>query len=408
MIERLIIYSPDAFQPYGHCHDYVRGLGGALRREGIAVVVVGWDGDLELPQLEEQRVRPLRTLRLRSEYRQRYGLVGDALWGVGRVRDELELLDALVSRAGPVGPGDALLYESFEYMALARHLGRVERRCPSVGILHDTNFNLRHASPVAAAYKLLVRRYVRRSVRRLDATFVHGENMRKNLLRNLGGGPELAARVAVISYGAPGPDEVQSIERAAARKPLGIDPDALVMLAFGTLRSDKRLDALLAGLAYAPGWMLLVAGPEGDVTYEEFLKMARDAGVADRVRIDRGFVTAKNQPPYFGAADVVVALYGGDTHHESGTAQLARSYQRPIIAGGAADLQRYVTRHGVGWVVDPDAPVSFGEAAVEARRYVERGDAALLARLRDCAEARSWSAVARRLLDELQRVEGGE
>ena len=46
----------------------------------------------------------------------------------------------------------------------------------------------------------------------------------------------------------------------------------------------------------------------------------------------------------------------GDEDHalrESGTAQLSRSFLRPVLAGGPPDLEAYLESSAIGWVVEP-------------------------------------------------------
>lgn len=401
-VRRLIIYSPDAFQLATHCYDYVGGLGKAVASTGVDVVVVGWEGPLShsAPLHEARLARTEGEGRERSIYRRVLGGLGDVTWGMARVWTERRLLAHL----GTVVDGArdaAVLFESAEYIALSRFLRRERRTYPRACIFHDTSFNLRHASRVAAAYKYACRPFVREIIRRSDAVFVHGPGMRENLVTSVNAPPALAGRIHAIPYGAPHPDEVQRLDRGPARAQLQLPDGQCLMLAFGTLRRDKRFDVVLRGLAQLPEWHLLVAGPEGDVSYDELLGMARSAGVLDRVRLDRGFVPPQRQPLYFGAADVVVAIYDGSTRHESGTAQLARTFLRPVIAGGGPDLLAYVETTGTGWPVDVRDPGSFARVLAEVDRSGAMRSRQLESRIHACAVSRSWAVVSRTFLSHL-------
>lgn len=403
-IRRLVIYSPDAFQSATHCHDYVEGLGTALARLGVDVVVVGWDGPLthSAPLREERVARSAAVSWERPVYRRMLGALGDVTWGLDRIRTERKLL----ARVGMLLNGthdSAVLFESFEYIALSRFLRRDQRRYPRACIFHDTNFNLRHASPLAAAYKYLCRRVVRQIIEQVDVAFVHGRAMRENLIANVRPAPRPAGRVTAIPYGSPHPDGVQRVERRCAREMLDIPPHRKLMLAFGTLRRDKRFDVILHGLARLPHWHILIAGPEGDLTYDAVQGLAEGAGVRERVRIDRGFISADRHALYFGAADVVVSVYHESTRHESGTAQLARSFLRPVLVGGGPDLREYVETTGVGWAIDVRDPTSVAHVLEEAERCGGLHSPELEARIYACAAERSWAAVAR---DFLARFSG--
>lgn len=392
----VVVFSPEALRPYGHCHDYVRGLGGELAARGWGVTVVAWAGPLRLPEpLNVAAVeRPAHWAAARSQFRRRWSpLLGDVVWGILRVRSERRLVGAL-ERCLHAEPGAAVLYESFEYVGLSRHLRRDRSARARVTIIHDAGFDTRHASPIAAAYKRLVRRHVRAIVARSTAVLVHGSGMKQALEKNLGLKGTLAAKVRPIPYGAPGPGDVATPDSDTARRSLRLAPVQHVALAFGTLRRDKRFDYVLDGLARAPAWTLLVAGPEGDLSYDEFLAMVRSAGVADRVVLHRGFVEPDRHAMYFGAADLILAIYDPRIRHESGTAQLARSFQRPIVASGGPDLARYVEDTGCGWTADARDASSL---ATILHRFAAM-DAAARDKLRlaveRVAEERSWRAVA--------------
>lgn len=392
----VVVFSPEALQPYGHCHDYVRGLGAQLAARGWRVAVVAWEGPLSLPGvLETVPVpRPALWSLPRSHFRRRWSpLLGDVLWGLIRVRAERRLVGAL-QRELRRRPEAAVIYESFEYLGLARHLRRDGSRRARLTILHDAGFNTQHASPVAGAYKSLVRRAVRRIAAHSSFVLVHGVAMKGALESNLGLTGALAERVRVIPYGAPGPGDVTTAEPAEARAALGLAPAARVALAFGTLRRDKRFDYVLEALSQAPHWTLLVAGPEGDLTYDEFLAMVRRAGLGDRVILHRGFIGPDRQPLYFGAAEVVLAIYDSRIRHESGTGQLARAFRRPVIVSGGPDLAAYVRETGCGWTADAGDSASLAAALRHLEGMDPAGRAALEARLEHAAQARSWRAVA--------------
>ena len=398
MSRELVVYSPDALQTYGHCHDYVRGLGGRLAALGWDVHVVAWEGPLALPD-------PLRAAGVprpdwwslpRSRFRRYSALIGDVIYGLVRIQSERRLIAAL-EEALRARPEAAVLYESFEYVGLARHLRRERSDRSRVTIVHDAGFNTQHASPVAAAYKSLVRRQVRAIVARSTTVLVHGPHMKRALEANVGLASTLAERVGVIPYGAPSPREVSLSEPGAARAQLGIAATGRLALAFGTLRRDKRFDFVLKGLARAPGWSLLVAGPEGDLSYDAFLAQAARAGVADRVVLHRGFVGPERHALYFGAADIVLAVYDSRIRHESGTGQLSRTFLRPVIACGGPDLEAYVRETGCGWVADSDDASSLAAALQAFDRLDETGIRDLRRRIEEAADARSWQAVAVRV-----------
>ncbi|WP_164019461.1 glycosyltransferase family 4 protein [Pyxidicoccus trucidator] len=398
---RLLIFSPSAFQPSGHQQSYLTGLGEALVQLGVEVHVFGLNGSVSYPTpIVSHAVGKDAAIESRSAYRERLGPLGDVAWGTGRLTRQVNMLNELQRVHHHLGR-PPLLFETFEYLSLAAHLARAPRSHRQVCIFHDTNFNLRHASPIAATYKLLARPFARHILRSMDRAFVHAPGMRENLFENVDPGRRYDHKVEVIPYGAPHPGKVPRLDRTAARAGLGIDTRRKVLLAFGTLRADKCFRLVFESLARSPEWELLVAGPEGDVSFRQLMALCEETGVQQRVRMFPGFIPLSEHRRYFGAADAVLNVYDEHIRHESGTAQLARSFLRPVIAGGPPDLHEYVRETGAGWSVKPLSVDRLTEVLHQAARLDEAGHAAMEQRIHAAAVSRSWDAVASRVLTAL-------
>jgi hypothetical protein len=398
---RLLIFSPSAFQPSGHQQSYLTGLGDALARQGVEVHVFGLAGNVSYPpSIVPHLIGRDTPLASRSEYRERLGPLGDVAWGTARLTRQASLMRELQRVHHFLGE-PPLLFETFEYLSLAAYLARSPRSHRQVCIFHDTNFNMKHASVIAGTYKFLARPFARHILRRVDRAFVHAPGMRKNLLENVDPQRRYAGKVEVIPYGAPHPDTIPRMEPAAARAALGITTQHKLALAFGTLRADKCFHLLIEGLARSPEWELIVAGPEGDVSFRELQELCERARIQQRVRMFPGFIGMEDHRKFFGAADAVINLYDENIRHESGTAQLARSFLRPIIAGGPPDLHQYVSETGAGWSVAPLNASRLSEVLGGAARISEPERAAMERRIHAAAVERSWEAVASRVLTAL-------
>ncbi|RKH68638.1 glycosyltransferase [Corallococcus llansteffanensis] len=398
---RLLIFSPTAFRPAGHQQSYLTGLGDALARRGVEVHVHGLTGSVSYPPSIVPHMSGKDTgAGFRSEYRERFGPLGDVVWGTARLTRQLRLLNELEHVHGSLG-GPPLLFETFEYLSLAAHLSREPRAHRRLCIFHDTHFNLTHASPLAGAYKLLARPFARHILRSVDKCFVHASGMRVNLLKNIDPGQGFADKVEVLPYGAPHPDTQTHVDSATARTALGLPTRRKLALAFGTLRADKRFRLVFEALARSPDWELLIAGPEGDVSYRELQALIAQARVRERVHLFPGFVPMEEHPRFFWAADAVLNLYDERIRHESGTAHLARAFLRPIIAGGPPDLHRYVQETGAGWSVTPLTAERLSEVLGQAAQIGEAERREMERRIHTAAVERSWDAVASRVLTAL-------
>jgi glycosyltransferase involved in cell wall biosynthesis len=89
-------------------------------------------------------------------------------------------------------------------------------------------------------------------------------------------------------------------DRAAARAALGLAQDARVVGIAARLEKVKGVDVAIAALAALPGVTLAIAGRGSEET--ALRRMARDFGVADRVRL-LGLV--EDMPGFFAACDAV-------------------------------------------------------------------------------------------------------
>jgi glycosyltransferase involved in cell wall biosynthesis len=225
--------------------------------------------------------------------------------------------------------------------------------------------------------------------------------MRENLIENVDPQRRYTGKVEVIPYGAPHPDTIPRMDPAEARADLGIKTQRKLALAFGTLRADKCFRLLFEGLARSPDWELIVAGPEGDVSFRELHAFCEQFQLQERVRMFPGFIGIGDHRKFFGAADAVINLYDESIRHESGTAQLARSFLRPIIAGGSPDLHHYVSETGTGWSVAPLSADRLSEVLGRVARIGEPERAAMERRIHTAAVARSWDTVASRVLTAL-------
>ncbi len=395
---RILIFSPTAFLPYGHSHAYAGGLAEGLSHLGVEVHVVGYDGPLEVASASVCH----RVAVPEGAFHRRPGLSGFFRYAWKRRRRDLAFMRGFAAVYEQTGR-PFVLFEAFEYGSVDRF---VRNRCASQSyacILHDTNFDFRHTSLLVALYKRAARSHVRSIIRRSACCFVHGKAMRDNLLATVFPGDRLAEeKVKILPYGAPTPEPRLHVPRRTAIETLGLDASKRYLLSFGTLRTDKKYEPLLAVLAQSEEWMWLLSGPEGDYQYSRIKELAKQYGVEDKIIIDNRFVPPADQPVYFACADAVVNLYQDYIRHESGTAQTARAFLKPVIVDGPPDLTDYVTAEGIGWKVDSSDLQAFKRLLEQIAAQSEQEQAELTGRIRRCAEARSWRAVGKIMIENIR------
>ena len=184
--------------------------------------------------------------------------------------------------------------------------------------------------------------------------------------------------------------------RAAARADLGLADDARAFLFVGSGFARKGLDAAIAALARCPDTttVLLVAGKDRHA--RRFLAQARDAGVADRVRL---LGARPDVRPLYAAADIFLLPTRYDPFPNTALEALATGL--PVIVGRCSGAAEVVSADQNGWVCDPADPASLARLMQQAAGVA--GNAARFAQMRAAArltaERFGLDAMARELTD---------
>lgn len=203
---------------------------------------------------------------------------------------------------------------------------------------------------------------------------------------------EVARHPAYDHFGAPVP-------RDEARAALRLDARAPVLLFFGFVRRYKGLHVLLDALplvrARLPDARLVVAG---EFYADEADLRAQAAPLGDAVRFDADYIPDAAVATYFGAADVVVQPYVTAT--QSGVAQIAFHFGRPVITTDVGGLAEVVPDGTAGLVVPPDDSVALADAVV--RFFDQHLADRLAAGVERERERYSWD----HLLDAVDRAAG--
>ena len=142
------------------------------------------------------------------------------------------------------------------------------------------------------------------------------------------------------------------------------------LLFFGLVRPYKGLKVLLKALKELSDIFLTVAGDfggtEGD--YEELLN---DSSLQGRVDIHNGYIPDKDVQGYFENCDAVVLPYIDAT--QSGIAQVAFGFGKPVIATDAGGLPEVVTDSLTGVMVKADDTESLRDGILKFYELKESG-----------------------------------
>ncbi|ULQ53905.1 glycosyltransferase [Flavihumibacter fluvii] len=190
-----------------------------------------------------------------------------------------------------------------------------------------------------------------------------------------------------------------AIDKYAARKKMGIDPQTPLLLFFGFIRKYKGLDILIQALKELndPAVHLLVAG-EFYEDADEYIELVSRLGLEEQVIFNNDFIPNDAVKDYFSAADVIVQPYRNAT--QSGVTPLAYHFEKPMIVTNVGGLPDYVQDGKVGLVTSPDA-IAIAHAI---RRFFELGEAHFLENIRIEKQKFSWPAFSRSLLELYNRI----
>ena len=194
----------------------------------------------------------------------------------------------------------------------------------------------------------------------------------------------------------------EAVPKAEARGALGLPMDVPVLLFFGFIRRYKGLHVLLDAMARVrerlPEAQLVVAG---EFYADEAVLHAQAAPLGDAVRFEADYIPDEQVGRYFCAADVVVQPYVSAT--QSGVAQIAFHFGRPVITTDVGGLAEIVPDGEAGLVVPPEDPEALAASIV--RFFEENLEARLSEGVRRERLKYSWDRLYE-ALDDL--VENGE
>lgn len=148
------------------------------------------------------------------------------------------------------------------------------------------------------------------------------------------------------------------MDKAEARRQLGLPETGKILLFFGFIRDYKGLDLLLR--AYADARLqseqvhLVVAG-EFYNNSEKYYALEKELGLSQPVIWRTEFIPDEQVRVYFSAADLIVQPYKSAT--QSGVTQIAYHFRKPMLVTNVGGLAEIVPNGKVGYVtaVDPQA-----------------------------------------------------
>jgi glycosyltransferase involved in cell wall biosynthesis len=252
-------------------------------------------------------------------------------------------------------------------------------------------------------YCWLYRRSLGRLIRRdVDGVLVFDPSLKDGLVSHLGLKTETADRIRVLPHGIGDPVEISS--REEARRRLNLDPNETVLLVFGILRKDKRLDVATEAVKGLPGCRLIVAGGPHDFTEATVKELIRQKGCEQSVSAEIAYLSEERMHDYFSACDAAIIPYDRSFKGQSGILTLACGHGKAMIASDVGMLGDVIKKHGIGFAVEPENASALREGL---RRFLsltpeERG--LMEQRVRSYAGLMTWDSACRKWVDFYQDV----
>ena len=181
----------------------------------------------------------------------------------------------------------------------------------------------------------------------------------------------------------------EQINKAKARKHLGLNVDDKIILFFGFIRKYKGLDILLEAINILKqhstlNIKLLIAGEfyEDRKLYDEIIQKNN---LQSQIILRTNFIADSEVKYYLSAADFVIQPYRNAT--QSGVTPLAYHFEKPMLVTNVGGLPSLVPDKKVGLVAEPNAQ-SIAKKILELYDF---GEEFFLPSLREEKKKYSWS-----------------
>ncbi len=190
--------------------------------------------------------------------------------------------------------------------------------------------------------------------------------------------------------------KMAGISKEEARKQIGLEMGKPMLLFFGFVREYKGLKYLIKALPYVkadiPDVKLWVVGDFGD-DKEMYLELILRNNLRDNIVLVDGYVPDKEVEKYFAATDLVALPYISAT--QSGIAQIAYGFEKPVIATNVGGLPDVVEDGKTGYLVGKEDEQALAEAI--RKFFLQDIQAEFITNIRNRAGEFSWETMIQRI-----------
>lgn len=162
--------------------------------------------------------------------------------------------------------------------------------------------------------------------------------------------------------------KIENISKEEARSRLGISKDEKVLLFFGFVREYKGLKYLIQAMPQvakriASIRLLIVGDFSNEESKKQYEDMIVQTGAKDHIDVYDGYIPDKEVEKFFAASDLVVLPYISAT--QSGIAQIAYGFEKPVVATNVGGLPDVVTDGKTGYIVESENADAIADAVVD-------------------------------------------
>lgn len=179
------------------------------------------------------------------------------------------------------------------------------------------------------------------------------------------------------------------LPRDEARKLLGLQEHHIALLFFGLVREYKGLDILMEACEMLPDNFRIIAAGEN---------YTRHSYSSERMLWRNEFIPGNEVGTWFNASDMVVLPYR--TASQSGIAQIAMAFEKPIVATPVGGLPETVDQGITGFISRNTSPGAVAEAILKCASLAGAGGTASAVRKK--AGSFSWETYASKLIGAVQ------
>jgi len=244
-------------------------------------------------------------------------------------------------------------------------------------------------------YKYMLHFFLKQLVQKAKYSSVHGEILKKELMRTLKISVKCEHKIVSIPYGLNKKNKFISKDEAISQLALEIDSKNKIGLFFGVLREDKGLIELLEVMKNInPEVILVIAGSEGDIKISRIIEKINEEGINHRVVHQIKYLSDYELELYYSACDFVFVPHKKYHIAFSGPLSLAVEFHKPVVASNVGQIGYFVNKYEIGELFDCDNYETLADAT---NSLVKRLNNNNMFSFEKCVDENTWEAMAQRI-----------